>query len=220
MPEVFRFETQYSDRVFGPTATYYYVDDKFHKMRYVVLNSHDIPSDERNEKGLPRYDRFRTTAVRQKQMEWFANVALDVPSAGWTVTLCTHENLAKGLEFYGGEIITGILNAFKNHTKFEGKTNIGKPEFEVEISVDFIGKGGDFTAWVCGHFHDSVIEVIDGINNISTLNDSLHKPAESPYERKIGTLSEHAFDIFTVDKKKRKIFITRIGAGVDREVEY
>jgi hypothetical protein len=66
--------------------------------------------------------------VNQKQMEWFANVALDVPSAGWTVTLCTHENLAKGLEFYAGEIITGILNAFKNQiergqNELNGKLN-------------------------------------------------------------------------------------------------
>lgn len=217
---LFRFETIYPDRVFGPTGTYYYVDDKFHKMRYVVLNSHDIPSDEKNADGLPVYDRFRTTAVRQEQMEWFANVALDVPSTDWTVSLCTHENLLTGWEFYGGEIITGILNAFKNHAGFEGNTNIGKPEYEVEISVDFTGRGGEFTAWVCGHFHESYIEVINGIVNISTHSDSLHQPEHSPYKRIPGTDSEHAFDIFTIDKRKRKIFITRIGAGEDREVEY
>ena len=217
---IFRFETVYPDRVFGPTGMYYYVDDKFHKMRHIVLNSHDIPSDEKNENGLPAYDRFHTTAVRQEQMEWFANVALDVLSTDWTVSLCTHENLVQGWKFYGGEIITGILNAFKNHTRFEGKTNIGKPEYEVEISADFTGRGGDFTAWVCGHFHDSHIEVINGILNISTHSDSLHQPETSPYKRIPGTDSEHAFDIFTIDKRKRKIFITRIGVGKDREVEY
>ena len=217
---LFRFETVYPDRVFGPDGTYYYVDDKFHKMRYIVLNSHDIPSDEKNENGLPVYDRFRTTAVRQEQMEWLCNVALDVSDADWTVTLCTHENLVRGWEFYGGEIITGILNAFKNHTVFEGTTNIGKPEYEVEISADFTDRGGNFTCWICGHFHDSFIEVIDGITNISTHNDSLHQPGHSPYKRIPGTDSEHAFDIFTIDKRKRKIFITRIGAGEDREIDY
>ena len=217
---LFRFETVYPDRVFGPDGTYYYVDDKFHKMRYIVLNSHDVPSYETDENNIPFYNKFRMTAVRQQQLEWFAFVALEVPSSDWTVTFCTHENPVHGWEFYSGDMILGILNAFKNHTKFEGTTNIGEPEYETEISVDFTGRGGDFTAWVCGHFHDSYFEVINGINCISSHNDSLHQPGHSPYERISGTDSEHAFDIFTIDKRKRKIFITRIGAGADREIDY
>jgi len=217
---LFRFETIYPDRVFGADGTYYYVDDKCHKMRYIVLNSHDIPSEETDENNIPVYNKFRMTAIRQEQLEWFANIALDVPSDDWTVTLCTHENPVHDWEFYSGDMIIGILNAFKNHTKFDGATNIGESEYETKISVDFTGRGGYFTAWVCGHFHDSFYEVIDGINCISTLNDSLHQPGHSPYTRTEGTDTEHAFDIFTVDKRKRKIFITRIGAGVDREIDY
>lgn len=216
---MFRFVEQYPNRHFGG-ANYYFADDTAHKMRYVVLACHDVPSEEVTESGLPVYQKFKTSAIRQQQMEWLANVALDVPDSDWTVTLFSHEALIRGWEMRGSEIITGILNAFKNHTKFEGKTNIGEPGFEVEISVDYTGRGGNFTAWICGHFHDSCVEVHDGINCISVINDSSSRPQHQPYERKIGTLSEHAFDIFTVDKKKRKIFITRIGAGVDREVEY
>lgn len=38
--------------------------------------------------------------------------------------------------------------------------------------------------------------------------------------RRDGDKTELLYDIVTIDKKKRRIFITRVGAGKDREISY
>lgn len=217
---VFRFETLYPGRVFGHDKSYYYVDDAYHKMRYVVLNMHDVPNEEKNEKGLPVYNMFTTNVFGQTQLDWFAHDALCVPSSDWTVTLCTHENPACKEKMYGTGILFGVIGAFKNHTAYEGEEDISELGMKLNISVDYTEKGGDFTAWVSGHTHYDNIEVFDGITCVTTMNDSMHKSRFASFEKFRGTTSEHAFDIFTVDKRNRKVYITRFGAGEDREFEY
>jgi len=216
----FRWETLYPSRVFGPDMSYYYADDEYHKMRYVVLNTHDVPTEELGENGLPLYNKFTEQLFGKVQLDWFINVALCVPSSDWTVTLCTHENLVDGWKIAGSELVLGILNAFKNHDKFEGETFIEAYGEKISVSADFVGKGGNFTAWVSGHTHCDFMEVIDGITCVATLNDSIHKSGKAEFEKFRRTTNEHAFDIFTVDKRSRKVHITRIGAGRDREFNY
>ncbi|MBR6748670.1 MAG: metallophosphoesterase [Clostridia bacterium] len=216
----FRCETLYPGRTFGSDGSWYYADDVQHRMRYVILNCHDVPSQEVDAQGVPAYSKFHMCAVRQEQLDWFANVALDVPGQDWTVTLCTHEVPIAECEMYSGDMILGIINAFRNHTAFAGKTDLPEAEYNTEINVDYTGRGGNFTLWVGGHTHKDIWGQLEGINCMCCLNDSKHKSAGSPYLRVEGTTTEHAFDVFTVNKKQRKIYITRIGAGEDRVLEY
>lgn len=39
-------------------------------------------------------------------------------------------------------------------------------------------------------------------------------------ERVVGTATETALDVVTIDRLNRKIYMTRVGAGNDREIEY
>lgn len=217
---MFRYQTLYCDRVFGPGKLYYYVDDTYHKMRYIVLDTHDVPSEEKDEKGLPVYNKFRVEVFGQTQLEWLAHTALNVPDSDWTVTLSSHETIVNGWKIGGSELVLGILSAFKNHTMFEGTEEVEDIGVKLSISADYTKKGGNFTAWVSGHTHCDYIENHNGIICVATLNDSMHKSAKSDFEKSRGTTSEQAFDIFTVDKKSRKVYITRIGAGKDREFDY
>ncbi|MBE6651294.1 MAG: metallophosphoesterase [Ruminococcaceae bacterium] len=224
----FRHQSQYPDRVFGPTGTYYYADDKLHKTRLVVLNTHDIPDDSVKEEGRPVYHKFRITGtgIRQAQLNWFANVALDVPSTDWTVVLCTHEPMCYSLdnrnEVPGYGIIVKILNAFKKHTKFEGEELYEgqQAHFSTKISVDYTGRGGNFAVWVGGHTHWDYDLVLDGVLSVATLNDGMHNSDRNPTPHEAGTTNEQAFDIYTIDKTNHKLYVTRIGAGNDREFEY
>lgn len=222
----FRHQAQYTDREFGENGTYYFVDDKFRKTRLIVLNVHDVPNDDVKEDGRPVYNRFRAagTGVGQRQLDWFAHVALDVPSPEWTVVLGTHEPMCfskrGGARNYG--LLLDIINAFSHHTSFEGE--VSYPEefahFNAKVSVDYTGKGGDFAIWVGGHTHYDLDLVLDDVLSTATLNDGMHNSESNPTPHVAETSAEQAFDIFTIDKHNHRIYITRIGAGNDREFEY
>ena len=115
------------------------------------------------------------------------------------------------------DVAWDILTAFKNKTSYTSTATDG--EFGQSISVDFTGKGGDVICWLSGHVHaDNIIDK-NGIKLITTLNDS-HDEREQAPARPIGTISEQAFDIITVNKAIREIKLKRIGAGEDREITY
>lgn len=185
----FRFESLYPDRVFGPTGAYYYADDVNHKMRYVILNNY---------------------AMNKVQLDWFARVALDVPSSDWGVMLCTHVCPANGDlgAVPKSKIILGIIDAFKKHRPYV--SNEG-----VVLSVDYTGKGGEFIAWVGGHWHKDLILDIDGVKCVAVAQDCAQTA-----ERAKGEITEQAFDVLTIDRKRHKVYTTRIGFGEDREFDY
>jgi len=211
----FRMETLYPNRTFGPGGGYYFADDVVHKMRYIVLNSHDAPNDDVQENGLAVYSKFHTFEYRQEQLNWFANVALDVPDPEWTVTLCTHENPVSSDDCIACStpLILGIINAFRNHTSYAGSCEHADPAFNASVSVDYTGRGGNFTAWISGHTHLDLFCQPEGVNCLSIAGDTRDRA-------KFGTIHEQAFDVFTVNKKERKIYITRIGEGEDRVIDY
>ncbi len=228
----FRPQTRFTNRTFGgDDASYYYADDAFQKVRYIVLNTHDVPSDEINEQGFAVYNTFRNFALREAQINWFAHTALDVPSTEWSVVLCTHENITSfdtakyasiGSPIRNHSLLVGIINAFRKHQKFEAETTFeDKPWCNAKVSVDFTGRGGDFIVWVSGHIHEDKIRDDHGIVAVSTDSDSCGwaSGVREPY--KLGTTWEHLFDIFTINKKTHKVHITRIGSiGTDREFTY
>lgn len=219
----FNFLKKYPNRTFGDDA-YYFADDKEKKIRYIVLNTHDVPTDEKDEDGFAKYNSFRLFCIRQEQLEWFAHVALNVPSQEWSVVLCSHENAATRAyqhRTHNNPLLVGIINAFKNHTSFSMKTQFeDEPFCDAEISVDYTDKGGNFIAWISGHDHKDKLEVIDDITCIITLHDAVRQDGGSYPTRILGTNTEHSFDVFLVDKAKRECKIVRVGYGEDREFTY
>ncbi len=227
----FRFESMYPDRCFGETGTYYYVDIKSSKIRLVVLNTHDIPNDSVNEEGRPVYNKFfeNGIGIMQKQLDWFAHVALDVPSPEWTVVVCTHEppeelscvgSASNG--FSNSNVVLDIIDAFRRHSYIDVK-NDHKPElshYDVQVCADYRGRGGNFAVWVSGHTHCDSFSIKKGILTVTTINDSVHNSENSNYTHMIGTTTEQAFDIWTIDTKNHMVYATRVGCGEDREFKY
>lgn len=218
---VFRPQMNYANRVFSEDGMSYYADDVFHKVRHIVLNTHDTPSDELKEDGLPVYSKFHLFGFRNEQINWFANVALDVPSPEWTVVLCTHESVGSSEMKYNLDLMLDIINAFRKHTSFSGSRTYDEiAGYDAQVDVDFTGKGGDFAVWVGGHMHQDIGEYTDGILRVSTLNDSLHNSSKSSFRHVPSTITEQAIDVFTINKKEHKLYATRIGCGEDREFTY
>ena len=209
---MFRFQTTYPNRVFGEGGTYFYADDRAHKMRYIVLDSHDTPNDDVKPDGFPAYCKMKCLGFGEAQLRWFAETALDVPTPEWTVVLCTHESICgEDEEYINREIVLGLIDAFRKHTVYEGNSNCADPAYNASVRADFTGRGGDFAVWVGGHTHRDMVQTPDGILCLTTASDSFND---------IGNTDEQCFDIFTVNRKKHRIDITRIGRGDSRSFGY
>lgn len=79
--------------------------------------------------------------------------------------------------------------------------------------------GGIFS----GHTHRDFMETNNlGYTTLSTACDGRgrYDACDDLYERKAGEFSEQAFDVVQIDTTSRKVFLTRIGAGYDREYTY
>ena len=190
--------------VWGGENKYFYADDKAHKIRYIGLDSTDTPYD---------VNKMRLFCFREAQIKWLANEALNVPSDDWSVVICSHfAPTSTSSSIVNADIILGLLKAFKNKSSYSVVgTNSTYP---VSLNVDYTNKGGNVICWIYGHVHSDNIYEVETIKVISTDGDVKE-------EDKIkGTITEQAFDIFTINKSTRKVNITRVGQGEDREFEY
>ena len=217
---IFRYETKYPDRVMSEDGSYFYADSVAYKTRLVVMNLYDVPSDEVNEDGSAKYNKMGIVGMRQAQLEWFANVALNVPSPDWTVVLCTHTAPSSAESIRNADVVLGLINAYRNGTKFEISTEHDYPDYNVTISADYTGRGGEFAAWVSGHTHYDKVAVVEGTLCTSIMSDWNHQCEKLTIQRTTGTTNEHAIDVYTIDPEKHKLYVVRIGAGEDREFDY
>lgn len=221
--EYFRYLTDKT--VMGESGKYYYVDDNNFKIRMIMLDSIDIPYIK--EGNYAKYRGQNMWAYRQEQLEWFGNIALDVPDEDWSVMVFSHlQPYATGVTGATGTIRNAtiarkILQAFKNKTSYSGNSSTNtEDELRATVSVDFTNGGGNVIGWFTGHVHyDNMVDMPEGIKLITTLCDGWSPWADAPVKTK-GTTTEHAFDILTINTKDRKVDLTRIGAGSNRSFSY
>lgn len=205
--------------VSGSTGAYHYVDNPVQKIRYIILNAIDIPYIEMSSDGL-KYKGMENWVFRQNQIDWFADVALHTPSNDYSVVVCSHVPINQGL-VVNDHIMMNILQAYQDGGVYSGSSSVGT-DFEVTKSVDFTSNGGNVICWIAGHNHvDRFITMPEHItfNQVLTLNDSLNVQPQMPTKTR-GTVTEQAFDVFTINKESRTVNITRVGAGSDRSFSY
>lgn len=111
-----------------------------------------------------------------------------------------------------------------NHYGVSGST--GEVWSKVDDALDYIvtTKSQTVIAWIGGHSHADWCAVYNNTLVISTNQSSVYNSNESQdgetYSHTIGSASESALSIFTVDKTAGKLYLTRFGAGVDHEYNY
>ena len=217
---IYRKNSLYNQIKKGKTGSYFYVDDEMAKVRYITLNCIDIPYVQVGD-GL-KYKGMDTWAFRQEQLNWFANIALNVPNSEWSVVVCSHVPINQGL-IINDHIFMNTLQAFNDKTQYQGESLPSvNDDFKLSVSVDYTNKGGNVICWISGHTHqDKFITLPENITYkvLCTINDSLNVQSGQATKTK-GTATEQAFDIFTINKETRTVNITRIGAGIDRSFTY
>lgn len=207
-------------------SLYYYFNDSEHKVRYICLDSGDIPYV-LDGNGKLLYDGQHHFAMSQRQIEWLVNEALFFEEEGWGVMFFQH-SLAlpdKKPEELGEirkhmSVLNDIAECYHNGEDINQDYYDG--HFKLHVKADFSQCiRGEIIAFFVGDYHvDKVTRNRSGIPYILTANCVMYCGSPSSVGRKDGEISELLFDIVTVDRKRRKIYMTRVGAGNDREIEY
>jgi hypothetical protein len=206
----------YKTHIHGkPEDMYFYIDDEETKIRTVFMdNNHH---DETEVDGL-RPSLNNTTGIEwgAEQMQWFAD-ALDFSDKGadktnWGVITVSHR--------MAGSCIKRIIQNFR-----KGISETFNVEYE--IKTNFAEQGAmEFIACFVGDDHYDALEAktdtagsypVIKILNASLARDNIGVPTASngvlmPPQKLFGTENETAFDIVTIDRENKLIYLTRYGA--------
>lgn len=181
------------------SGTQYYFDNN--GIRYIIINPNlrdEIPTGE--EYG--------------HSWEFLANVALMSMPEGYHAIIMPHV-FVDGRDDVIPEFTQTILNTADAYNS-RGTAVYGG------LSANFANCKGLVAAFIAGHTHwDFDKRTTGNIPVIFTTTDNAGaERSESGLVRTAGTISEQAFDVFSIDKTNKKIYATRIGAGTDREFSY
>lgn len=196
--------TQASDfrRVFGGDGTYFYVDNVPQKTRFICLNTHFYEGDAITDGTSSAM----TFGLGTEQLAWLENTALSSNLSGWSIVIAAHVPPTAS-EINGR---TDYLSVYSDGDLFR------------EILTTYHESGsGNILGIFCGHCHVDAVVADDLPFPIITVtcaaNLSYNQEAEG--ERTLGTTTETALDIVTIDKSTGNIYMTRLGIGNDRTVK-
>ena len=116
------------------------------------------------------------------------------------------------------EDVVVTVNEEITYTTTEGEG--GSAYDAVNVDIDFSDAKGELIGYFGGHVHsDTQADV--GFPIITTRCDAKEENVASlKAEKVVGTATEQSFDVFTVNRKTKKIHATKIGAGSDRTIGY
>lgn len=202
-------------------SLYFYKDYPNKKIRFISLNTSDILEGELDTIGSQKWDRWGTHAVRQEQLNWFANVALMNVPAGYHIIVSGHCPLNAVLDngpltrYWNLDVVAGVLDAASEGKSYTGTTSTS--EYPVSISVDYSNQGARPVAgYFTGHYHQEWIKDYSELK-IVEVNRSLVDDAKKNY---IGTAQEDMFDVIQVDTANRHVYIHGFGGATDRGYDY
>lgn len=206
-------------------SLYYYLDDKAARVRYIVLDTCDVP-EIYTEEGSLLYAKQHTFAISRAQTDWLINTALKVAQNTDVVIIAHNPPLPSSAQALKDDrctqttytemknmvFLNDILDAYNKKTAVS--ICYGEGVFKVCAEADFSSYNGSLLAVLGGHHHRDMCEISgSGVPYIYCDCTAMYN---YPTPRIDGDRSELLFDVVTIDKKSKKIYMTRIGAGEDR----
>lgn len=181
---------------------YYYYDVPYTNVRIIVIDDYDGAASG----GAPKFT--------QTQIDWILNTALNTNNKN--IVFITHNPADPDFGWYADnmEPLYLIMDALKT------KSALDTTSREMVLSHDFTGDTNTLVCCLCGHEHNDVSHVdASGVLSIATNCDG-NASSTSGYDRTVGTVNEQCFDVITIDTENRHIYMTRIGAGNNRDFSY
>lgn len=152
--------------------------------------------------------------VNSRHLQWLNDTIMSTPD-GFTIVVVCHTIWTKDKDTLSSDanILFDLFDAVNKKGSY--KSDIS----DKVVSCDFSTKNVTVSLIICGHLHtDTSTTTTDGIPVIATTCDAYL--SEKKAENTIGTYKEQAFDVVQVDTTARKIYITRLGYGEDRQFTY
>ena len=118
-------------------------------------------------------------------------------------------------------VLKELIEAYKTGGAYYADSD--DKELSIKIDVDFSKYiRADVVGVFAGDYHADKVEFDNAkIPYILTANSVTYDSGSATsVKRADGDKTELLFDIATIDKNSRKIYITRVGAGNDREIDY
>lgn len=191
-------------RIWGG-GEYYYVDYPQGKIRFIALCSNN---------GTENI--YRKNHYDGNQLKWLAEEALIAPK-GYTVVVLSHFP-SNGTEAGGSPTNSDVLMAIL--TAFDTKNNYSGSADGVSISANYSNSDAILCGFFAGHIHNDTIDDTSTSFPIITVDTAGNKTEVEGRTFKNGSTTETAFDVVSINKASRTIYLTRIGVGTDRYVEY
>ena len=213
----------------NPLGGYLYKDYEDRKVRVIILNTCDICVYDEN--GYLKYNAMYDNAVRQQQLDWLVNYALDFSAKGayktnWGIIVFTHFGVDVDNDWFphGAALIENVLQAFKSGTAINQSSEAGT-DFQLLVNHDFSTQGAmNYIAYIHGHTHTDRVLFNNGVPHIAVASANGYYDHENPPvggtcpERVDGTLSYFCWDTMQYDRENSKIIAYRFGAGADRHI--
>lgn len=212
---------------------YFYFDEPDDKIRFIALDSYDYEAapDATDPTKLHYSVGF---IYSQAQLDWLYNTLNSTPSDYGLVVLTHGPHIpgwTVGTYRQGTDLIPSVIQAYKNGTSFTHSWDGGPyPEYETSKVFDFTSKGeSEVIMWICGHAHTrKVIKYMD-VNVIQThclfTDEDVFvaghtKSVDSVIPKRNGTATESSFNIYSIDRREKKIYLTCYGAYRDDKGEF
>lgn len=193
------------------------------KVRVVFLNAFDLPFTSKN--GVYDYDFLSQSGFQNAQLNWLANTAFNLPDKTWQVMIFSHAPLSgsfgndesgQGIKQFNTDVVIGLVNALQNGSSYTLKDS--ERELPVDVTANFTSQGSiKVIGFISGHVHEDNQMVFRSINCIET-TCSWATPLND--QRVANTITEDAWDVFSVDTVNHHIYIKRFGYGDDRDYAY
>lgn len=179
---------------YNPTPrNYYYIDPEGHDFRFVFL---DVSDGSYKRDGNGQYQGWMYD-ISDAQAVWFENEALDTDR---NVIVFCHGPVCNNGIYGSADYPRGI-----------------KPYYDLGNGSrvhNAMRRAENVVCHIAGHVHYDNMIYDEGILTVTTQSACARAWCPSCPERKIGTVTETAFDVFSV--KGDTVKITRFGAGYDR----
>jgi len=200
-------------------STYYFVDYPEKKIRVIFLDAYAYPEEKNGDLSVwsaERWDRYS-----DRQLKWFAEIALDTTKEGWIYLLSSHGALIDGFvtgPCANASIPLGIIKAFNAKEKYVNQ--------ELGIYVDYANAKSNMPLHIFGHTHRDgyhyekaakLLMINTGTCTVSEYDCSLAfvDYCASP-KREKGTITEALFDVIVLSENGT-VHRIRFGAGKSQQ---
>lgn len=214
------------------SKNYYYSDvpnPQGGYIRFIALDMIDQPGNE--------YNTLKYASFTKEQVDWLGNIALKegmtnqhsivilehFPFQRYNANATTY--LCDGDFVHSWNMIPEIIEAYRSRTTltktYPNKLSKGK---DISVDFDFTNSKGEFVCYLGGHSHITTYFNVDGLENedpsllpqkmllCTNLAPSEKGVVYNRVERTEDNLSSNSFNIYAIDTKEKKIYITFFGA--------